>query len=168
MTAPRQVVVMAAVLLLAAVLQGRLAHSMAIGRAQPDFVLVALSCGAILTGGASGIGLGFWAGLLTAALVAVTPGSFLVSRTVSGALAGWLQGSVIPGSLLVPPLVSLTATLTAEVIYVLMAPTHHLRDWAVAVGGEAAYNMGLSFAAYALLRRLGMGHTPDDPFADYS
>ncbi len=165
MSGGRQGGTVAAALLVAALLQGRLSHSLALFGAQPDFVLTTLACGAILAGGARGAWLGFWAGLLTAALASQTPGSFLVSRTLAGALAGWLQGSVIPRSPVAPPLAALAATLAAEGVYVLAAPTHHLRAWATAVGGETIYNVLLSFPLYALLRRLGVGQAADDPFA---
>lgn len=165
MSGLRQGGVVAAALLVAAVSQGRLSHTLAWHGAQPDFVLTTLACGAILAGGARGAWLGFWAGLLTAALASQTPGSFLVSRTLAGALAGWLQGSVIQRSPVVPPLAALATTLAAEAVYGLMAPPHHLRAWAGAVGGETVYNTILAFPLYALLRRLGVGQAPDDPFA---
>lgn len=164
MSAVRQTVLAVLLLLLAGVLQGRVAHSMAIGSAQPDFVLVTLACAATLIGGTSGWGLGLWAGLLTAALVPQTLGSFLVSRAAGGAVAGALAGSVIQRSLVVPPLAALAATATAEIIYVLMAPTHHLRAWAAAAGGETLYNMVWAVPVFLLMRRVGIGRKSDDPF----
>ncbi len=168
MSGPRQNMLMTLLLLLAGVFQGRFAHSIAVHGAQPDFVLVVLACGATLIGGASGIGLGLWAGLLTAALVPHTVGSFLTSRMAGGAFAGWLAGSVIQRSLVVPPLTALATTGVTELIYVLMAPTHHLRTWAFAVGGEAVCNMLWAVPIFLLLRKLGIGHKPDDPFGQYS
>lgn len=168
MSGPRQTLLAALMLLPAAVAQGRIAHSLAVFGAQPDFVLVTLACGATLLGGASGIGLGLWAGLLTAALVPQTLGTFLASRLAGGAFAGWLAGSVIQRSVIVPPLAALATTLVTELMYVLMAPTHHLRAWAVAVGGEAVCNMLWSIPIFLLLRRVGIGRTPDDPFGQRS
>lgn len=168
MNGPRQNGVLAVLLLIAAIFQGRLAHSMVVHGAQPDFVLVTLACGATLIGGAGGIGLGLWAGLLTAALVPQTLGTFLVSRLAGGAFAGWLAGLVIQRSLIVPPLTALATTLVTEIVYVLMAPTHHLRWWAGAVAGEAACNMLWAIPIFLLLRRLGIGHKPDDPFGHSS
>ena len=161
----RQVALVAFFLLIAAVLQGRGAHAIALRGAEPDFILVALACGATLVGGPRGAGLGFWAGLLTAALVPGTSGTFLVSRTLAGAFAGWLHGSVIRDSVVVPPLVGLSTTLVAELVYVLMAPTHHLRAWAVARGGELLYNAVLALPLYFLMRRLHIGRQREDPFA---
>lgn len=164
----RQVFSVALLLLLAAVLQGRAAHAIEIHGAQPDFLLIVLACGGTLLGGSRGAGLGFWAGLLTSALIPGTVGSFLTSRTLAGAFAGWLQGSVIRDSIIVPPLVTLATTLIAEVIYELMAPSHHLRAWAAARGGEIVYNALLAPPVYFLMRRLRIGHQREDPFALHS
>ena len=167
MTSLRPFVWAALVLLLAAALQGRAAHAVHLRWAQPDFVLVALGCAATLLGGAQGTFVGLWAGLLTAALIPGTFGTFLTSRTLAGALAGYLQRFLIRDSLLVPPLVVLAATVAAETVYALMAPgiaRHPLRLWLLRVGGETLYNMALALPVYWLLRRLGLGHVPDDPF----
>lgn len=168
MSGLRQNMLLAFLLLVAGVAQGRLAHGLSVHGAQPDFILVTLACGATLVGGAGGVGLGLWAGLLTAALVPQTLGTFLVSRLAGGAFAGWLAGLVIQRSLIVPPLTALATTAVTELVYVLMAPTHHLRAWAIAVGGEAVCNMLWAVPIFLLLRKLGIGHKPDDSFGHYS
>ena len=168
MTAARQILIAAVFIGLAAALQGRGAHALRLSHAQPDFPLVTLGCAATLLGGARGVGLGFWAGLLTASLNPGTFGTYLASRTLAGAFAGWLHGSVIRDSVVVPPLVLLATTLVAEAIAVLMSPTHHLRLWAAQVGGETLYNMLLALPVYFLLRRLGVGRQREDPFALHS
>ncbi len=168
MSGLRQNILLVLLLLLAGVCQGRLAHSIAVHGAQPDFVLVTLACGATLVGGASGIGLGLWAGLVTAALVPQTLGTYLTSRLAGGAFAGWLAGSVIQRSLIVPPLTALATTAVTEVVYILMSPTHHLRAWAASVAGEAVCNMLWAVPVFLLLRGLGIGQKPDDPFGQYT
>lgn len=168
MTRARQTLLVFLAVFLAAVLQGRGAHALRIGIAQPDFVLVVLGCGATLIGGGRGTGLGFWAGLLSAALNPGALGSALASRTLAGALAGWFQSFVIRDSLLVPPLVVLATTLVTEVSFVLMTPTHHLRLWAAQVGGETLYNMAFALPVYFTLRRLHIGRAREDPFALHS
>lgn len=160
----RQFIVVALFLLLAAALQGRAAHAIAVRGAEPDFILVALACGGTLIGGARGTALGFWAGLLTAALIPATFGTYLASRTVAGAFAGWLQGHVNRESLIVPPLAAFSTTALAELIAVLMAPTHHLKSWALARGGEVIYNTLLALPAYLLLRRLRVGREREAAF----
>jgi rod shape-determining protein MreD len=165
MTPARHIFLVAAFLLLAAVLQGRVAHAIEIRAAEPDLVLVVLTCGGTLLGGEAAIILGFWAGLLTAALFPDTIGSYLASRTIAGAFAGWLQGSVIRDSIAVPPLASLATVFVAECTYALMTPTHDLHVWLVVRGGEMLYNALLAVPVYALLRRLHVGRRREDPFA---
>lgn len=167
----RQVFLAAFFLWLAAVAQGRLAHALRIGSAQPDFVLILLGCGASLLGFQRGALLGFWAGLLTAVSLPVTFGTYLTSRLLAGAFAGTLQRSLTRDSPIVPPLVVLATTLLAELLYLLMAPAivfPHLRRWAWIVGGETVYNTLLSFPLYFLLRLCGIGRLSADPFARLS
>lgn len=164
MTLMRQVIIVAALLLLAAVLQGLLAHTIAIDGAEPDFLLVTLACGGALVGGARATILGFWAGLLTAALIPAAFGSYLASRTIAGAFAGWLQGYVIRDSLIVPPLATFSTTVLAELIHVLMAPTHHPAAWAAARGGEVVYNTLLALPIYWLMRWLRIGREREEGF----
>lgn len=167
MTPLRPLVFALLALLLAAALQGRAAHAIHIRWAQPDFVLVTLGCAAVLIGGSRATLLGLWAGLLTAALIPGTFRTFLTSRTLAGAFAGFLQRFLIRDSLLVPPLVALATTLTAEVVHVLMDPgiaRHPFRLWLYKVVGETLYNMVLALPVYFLLRRLGLGQEPRDPF----
>ncbi len=164
---PKRQVVLAAVLIwLAAAAQGRAAHALSIHGAQPDLRLVVLACGALLLG-PRGTLLGFWTGLLTAAASTDLYGSLFLGRLLAGALAGGLGRSLIGGNFLVPPLVTLAATLLAEAVTVLLAPSlalHHLRHWAWLAGGGALYNMVLALPVSLLLRRLGVGRLREDPF----
>ena len=158
-------------LLLAAALQGRVAHALHLHWAQPDFILVTLGCAATLIGGSRGAFLGLWAGLLTAVLIPGTFGTCLTSRTLAGALAAYLQRLLIRDSLLVPPLAVMATTLVAEGVYVVMAPglaRQSFRLWFEGVAGETLYNMILSLPVYFLLRRLSFGSIPGDPFGTRS
>lgn len=162
----RQVILVAALIWLAAAAQGRAAHALSIHGAQPDLRLVTLACGALLLG-PRGVLLGFWTGLLTAAASADLYGSLFLGRLLAGALAGGLGRSLIGGNFLVPPLVTLAATLLAEAVTVVLAPglaLHHLRHWAWLAGSGALYNMVLALPVSLLLRRLGVGRLREDPF----
>ena len=168
MTSMRHAALSALFVWLACVLQGRVAHSISLGIAEPNFPLVALTCSALLLGSRAGIGLGFLAGLLTASSFPATFGSLFASRIVAGAFAGGLQRSLIRDNVLVPPLVTLAATLIAEVISFVMAPglsIHHLRHWALSLGGEALYNAALALPLHFLMRLLQIGRLPVDPYA---
>lgn len=160
----RRFFILIALVLFAAIIQAGYGHDLSVDRAQPDFILVVAICGGVLTGPVRATFTGLWAGLLTAVLSDINYGSLLVSRTAAGIFAGWLHNHVIRDSVVVPPLVVLGGTLIAEVIYFLMAPTRDLHWWVRMVGGEALYNMALSFPVYFGLRAIGMGPEPVSPF----
>jgi len=161
----RQIVLLAALLALAAALQGTSAHALQVFGAQPNLTLIVLACGASLVGGVYGIGLGLWAGLLTAAQVPGGYGSLLTSFTLAGAFAGGLRRNLTAGNPLVPFLVVLPTTLVAQGVYLLMNP-HGVHRWLFAALGELVYNLVLAIPLYWLLRKLGVGRLRDDPFGN--
>ncbi len=167
----RHVVLVAVLIWLAAILQGRAAHALSIHGAQPDLPLIVLACGALLLGSARGTLLGFWAGLLAAASLPMTYGSLFASRIAAGAFAGSFGRSLIRDNLIVPPLVVLAATLLAETISVLMAPgpaVHHVRRWLWLLAGEVLYNTLLALPVSLLLRLCRVGRVTADPFGHLS
>ena len=171
MTSGRQTFLVAICILLAHVLQGRVAHAIEFRGAHPDLPLIVLACGASLLGGSRGTMMGLWSGLLTGAIAIGDYGSCLASRTIAGAFAGNLQRSMLRDSIVVPPLIVLSTTVVAEFIYAVMAPhswLHHLHLWLRQTGGEIAYNMILSYPIYFLLRLIRIGHKVEDPFALHS
>lgn len=167
MTATRHALLVALLVWLAAVAQGRAAHALSIRGAQPDFPLIVLSCGALLLGSAPGTLLGFWAGLLTAVSLPMAYGSVFVSRIAAGVFAGGFGRNLIRDNWVVPPLVVLAATLLAELLTALMAPgfaVHHVRRWLWLLGGELLYNTLLALPVSLLLRLCRVGQTTPDPF----
>ena len=163
----RQTVLAAFFLWVAVVLQGRVAHAVNIHGAQPDFPLVVLSSSAILVGSLRGSLLGFWAGLLAAVSLPASYGSVFASRIVAGAFAGSLGSGLIRSNFLVPPLVTLAASLLAELACTLIAPgpaLHHSHQWLVQTGGEVLYNTVLALPVFLLLRLCRVGQLWDDPF----
>ena len=167
MTPARQSLIVAAFLLLASVFQGNLAHAIVIHRAEPDFPLIVLACGANLIGDNYAVGLALWTGLLNAVMLPQYMGSCLVSRTLAGAFAGGLKSSVIRDSVVVPPLIVFFTTLVAHLVYAAMNPhswLHHASQWAHEVGGQLIYNTLLSYPVYYLLRRCNVGMPKDNPF----
>lgn len=170
----RQVILVAVLIWLAAVVQGRAAHALSIHGAQPDLRLVTLACGALLLGPRGAL-LGFWTGLLTASAspplmegaASLYYGGLFLGRLLAGTLAGGLGRSLTSGNFLVPPLVTLAATLLAEAVTVVVAPglaLHHLRHWAWLAGTGALYNMMLALPVSLLLRGLGVGRLRENPF----
>ena len=166
MSSARHFLIAALLLWGAAVAQGRLAHAVSVGGAQPDFPLIVLSCGALLVGRAGGAWLGFWAGLLAAVSFPSAYGSLFVSRIAAGAFAGGVGRSLIRSHFLVPSLLTLAGTLLAELLTTFMSPgyaIHHPRHWAMQTGGELLYNSLLAFPIALLLRGLRVGQEPEDP-----
>ena len=171
MTPTRHILLVAGMLWLAAVGQGRLAHAVSIAGAQPDFPLVVLSCGALLVGRAAGLWLGFWAGLLTAVSFPLAYGSLFISRMAAGTFAGGIGQNLIRGNLIVSPLVTLACTGLAELLTALLAPgyaVHHLRHWGMQFGGELLYNALLAVPVSLLLRGLRVGEIAEDSFGRLS
>ncbi len=167
----RHVLLMAFLVWLAAIEQGRAAHALSIRGAQPDFPLIVLSCGALLLGSAPGALLGFWGGLLTAISLPMAYGSVFVSRIAAGAFAGGFGRSLIRDNFIVPPLVVLAATLLTELLTALMAPgfaVHHVRRWLWLLGGELIYNTLLALPISLLLRLCRVGSVTPDPFGRLS
>lgn len=163
----RQMLLAAALIWAAAILQGRVAHAISIAGAQPDFPLVVLCGCSILVGSLRGSLLGFWAGLLTAVTVPAAYGSLFAGRIAAGAFAGRFGSNLIRANLLVPPLVTLLANLLAEIISLLIFPglaLHHSRSWLTQTGSELLYNSLLSLPVYLFLRFCRIGQIRDDPF----
>jgi rod shape-determining protein MreD len=148
-------------MLVAAVFQGRVAHAIHIRAAQPDFVLIVLTCSAILLGDTPGIVLGVWGGFLTAIMLPSYFGSYLASRTIAGAFAGTLQRFMIRDSLLVPSLAVMATTFIAQIIFLLMVP-HHPRIQVHFDSGELLYNAVLAFPIYFGLRKVLAGKESED------
>ena len=167
----RHFLVVALLVWLAAVGQGRLAHAMSVGGAQPDLPLVILACGAVLVGRIGGIWLGFWAGLLSAISFPPAYGSLFFSRIAAGAFSGFLGRSLTRDNLLVPLLVTFASTLLAELLTALLAPgyaVHHLRHWGFLLGGTLLYNSLLAIPTSLLLRWLRVGVIAESPFGKFS
>lgn len=167
MTSGRQTFLVSILLLIAAGLQGRVAHAIVINHAQPDFILIVASCASILIGGEYAVIIGFLAGLLQASLIDQYVGSFLTSRTLAATFTGTLKRLVIRDSLLVPPITVFITTVVSELLMAAMAPSiwlHNIRYWGRCCLGEIIYNVILSYPVYYLMRKLSVGYLKEDPF----
>ena len=149
------------VLFMAGVAQTTLAPRLFFFGGQPDFVFAVVIAAALLAEAGLGALLGLGGGLITAALVGETVGTFLVSRTLAGFAAGAMGGRLFRSNAGVVFLGALLASAVAEGVYVLAAPG----PAAVASGGAGlrailvgtAWNAVLAVPASALLRRMGWG-----------
>lgn len=141
----------------AGVLQGYIARIVPQTWGQPDLPLTLALVAGLLSdatiGGIAGLG----AGLMTAALVGQTVGTFLVSRTLAGFVGGMTTRRLYRGNVFVVVPGVLLLSLLAEATYLLAAPRigigHGLRS---ALLG-AVWNAGLAAPILYLLRRCGWG-----------
>ncbi len=154
---PRAVLSLCLLLLVAAALQGSLSPRWYFWGGQPDFVFTLILAAALLSDAGLGALLGLGGGLLTAALVGETVGTFLVSRTLGGFVAGWISGRLFRASAGVVLLSAGVASLASEAVYVLAAPRLGLESGLRSALVGAGWNALLAIPATALLRRLGWG-----------
>ena len=143
------------VLFVAGVAQTTLAPHLFFFGGQPDFVFAVVIAAALLAEAGPGALLGLGGGLITAALVEETVGTFLVSRTLAGFAAGALGGRLFRSNAGVVFLGALLASVVAEAVYVLAAPGVASGAGLRAVLVGTVWNAVLAVPASALLRRLG-------------
>lgn len=149
----KRVIVFALVIATACVLQGTLSSPISIHHARPDFLILALTCLALLTNPAQGVAAGFCGGLVTAVLSGINYGTFMVSRIAAGWVSGWI-GRTMNREALLTPLAGITAaTLVSQLIAFIMAPYNPVR-WAGLTAGELAYNLVLMIPIYLVLQRI--------------
>jgi cell shape-determining protein MreD len=145
-------------LCIAAGLQSAFAARLTLFGGQPDFVLTLTLSAALLSDAAVGCLVGMAGGMVAAATVGQTVGTFLVSRIIAGYCAGTLTSRLYRGNIGVIFLGVLATTTIAEVAYVLSAPGGSLRIWAQSVAVSALMNAVIALPLTALLRRCGWGH----------
>jgi rod shape-determining protein MreD len=122
MPSPRAGLAFLVLLIAAALLQSTLSPRLFVLGGQPDFVFIVVIAGALLADAGFGALFGLGGGLLTAALVGETVGTFLVSRTLAGFVAGAVGARLFRGNVFVVMAGVALAALVAEGVYVLSAP----------------------------------------------
>lgn len=133
-----------------------LPHAEITGR--PDFVLTLCLLPALLSDAAGGCGWGFGAGLVTSALAGQTVGSFLVSRTVAGCVAGGFSERFVRSNPIVIVSAVFTGSLVADAVYLLCNPPLSLDTLLASLrftAMNALWNAALALPLAHLLRRLG-------------
>ena len=144
-------------LLGASSLQAVYAARLAFWGGYPDFPLTVALCAALLSDASVGCVTGFGAGLVMASVCGRTLGTFLISRTIAGYLAGLLTNRLFRGNLGVVFLGVWGASVAAEVIYGLAAPRLTLMHWVYSTLIGATMNAFLALPITLLLRRFGWG-----------
>ena len=161
----RHAITIAIALMLAVLLQARMASSITVWLARPDFVTVTIVCLALLTGFRRATIGGLCGGFLFAALCGANFGSFMVSRSVAGGLLGKLPRSVQRDNAYVPTIAVFIGTIVAEVVYFIMSPASPVGWWTKMLLAQAVYNTIITLPVYWLLQR-ALGK-PKTSFAPY-
>lgn len=138
---------------LAAVIEGPLAHRVAIWGAPPSLLLICVFCTALFAGRVWGAVLGFAVGLVHTAIAGVAGAAFLVSGAVSGFAAGWAPRFVSPQHWAVGPSVVCVCSMLAKGLFLLLDPQPDLGNWVRLTVVGSAYNAVLSLPLYLLLVR---------------
>lgn len=140
------------ILLIAAGIQGNLPSSISLMGAKPDLVLVVLIAYSLAADPAFGAGLGFIAGLIQGSAVGLSLGSFIVTRTITGFLAGFVTTRLFGENPIVPVLSAAWLTLVCEGLLILVSPRFELAITARTIIGECIYNAFFTLILYLILR----------------
>lgn len=141
-------------LLIAAGIQGNLHSAISILGAKPDLILVVLIAYSLAADPEFGATLGFIAGLIHGCTVGLSLGSFIVTRTITGLLAGLVTTRVFSDNPIVPMLSAMWLTLVSECLFLLANPRPSLTPTARILIGECIYNALFTLLVYGLLRNL--------------
>ena len=138
----------------AAGLQGNLPNAISIWGAKPDLVLVILVSYSLAADPAFGAMLGFIAGLLQGSLVGVSLGSFIVTRTITGFLAGLVTTRLFSENPLVPALSAIWLTVVCEVLFLLGNPPPNVSIATRKLAGECIGNALFTLFVYYAKRHM--------------
>ena len=145
-------------LIIAAGIQGSLPGSITVLGAKPDLILVVLIAYSLAADPTFGAALGFVAGLIHGAAVGMSLGSFIITRTITGFLAGQVPTRLFSENPIVAVLSAAWLTLVCEALFLLANPRPHVFATARTVVGECIYNAILTLVVYFLLRHFETRH----------
>lgn len=140
------------VLLLAAGLQGNLPGAVSLWGGKPDLILVVLISYSLAADPVFGTTLGFIAGLILGSSVGLSLGSFIVTRTITGFLAGLVTTRLFSENPLVPALSAIWLTIVCEAMFLLGNPPTSLGLGIRKVAGECLCNAIFTLFVYYALR----------------
>ncbi len=144
-------------LILAAGIQGNWPRCLIVFGARPDLMLVVLIAYSLAEDPAFGATLGFIAGLIQASAVDFSFGSFIVTRTITGFLAGSATTRLFNENPIVPVLSAAGLTLVCESMFLLANPRPVVSALG-AVLGECVYNAVFALIVYWLIRHFETRH----------
>ena len=139
-------------LIIAAGLQGNWPRSITLFGATPDFVLVLLIAYALAADPSFGATIGFIAGLIHGGAAGTSLGSFIVTRTIVGFLAGLVTTRLFSDNPIVPVISAAWLTLVGDGLFLLANPRPDLANAMRMVAGECILNAVLTLLLYCILR----------------
>lgn len=141
-------------LLVAAGLQANFPVTLTVFGVKPDLILVVLIACSLAADPIFGAGLGFIAGLIHGSSVGLSLGGFIVTRTITGFLAGFATTRLFSENPIVPMLSAIWLTAVCEGLFLLTNPRFPFFIAARIVFIECLYNAFLTLILYWLLRSL--------------
>jgi len=108
-------------LVLVLLIQTALPPSLPIIGPRPDLLLITILVTGLLKGTKCGVGTGFWAGLLQDLFLGGMFGIYTIVKSVTGGLAGLLEGKIYKENFILPPVIIFIATLIHEVLVILLS-----------------------------------------------
>lgn len=140
--------------ILAAGLQGNLPAWLNIWGAKPDLVLVVLLAYALAADPSFGATLGFLAGLIHGGSVGLCMGSFIVTRTITGFLAGLVTTRLFSENPVVPVISATWLTFVCEMLFLFANPRPDAALAMRKVAGECILNGIFTLFVYCWLRHV--------------
>ncbi len=141
-------------LIVAAGLQGNLPGAVSLWGAKPDLILVVLIAYALAADLVFGATLGFIAGLIHGSAVGLAMGSFIVTRTITGFLAGLVTARLFSENPAVPVVSAIWLTLVTEGLFLLANPRPGFGAVIRELAGECILNAALTLLLYWAMRHL--------------
>ena len=137
----------------AVAMQGSLPRWLSVFGGRPDLVLVVLVAFALASEPEFGATLGFIAGLGHSAVVGASMGSFIVTRTITGVLAGLVNTRLFRDNPIVPTVAAVWLTAVCEGLFLLANPRPYLMSAVKVVLGECILNALLTLLLCLVLRQ---------------
>jgi rod shape-determining protein MreD len=137
----------------AAASQGSLPSWLSILGGRPDLVLVVLVAFALAAEPEFGAALGFIAGLAQGSAVGMSLGSFIVTRTITGFLAGFVNTRLFRDNPIVPTIAAVWLTAVCEGLFLLANPRAQFFMAVRVVLGECILNAMFTLVLCLILRQ---------------